>query len=100
MIARATVLVCAGVTPVCEITDAGADTLRGLVEGGVLSTEVKDWTGNTEPFTDPNGNIGGGCRSQDARGAEWICFTGQKAETEKLISADVLGVAGDRRSVG
>lgn len=89
----------AGVVPVCETTD-GASTLRCTVAGGVTSTEVVDWTGTIETFDDPDGDVAGACRSEDARGTAWICFTGQKAVTEHLIGAGLLGAHSESPGVG
>lgn len=90
----------AGVTPTCETTDDAGDTLWCTVEGGVKSTEVSDWTGTIEPFTDPQGNVGGGCRSEDARGTVWICFAVRKAVTENLIGPDLVSAPAGGPSVG
>ena len=85
-------VVFAGVNPTCETTDKAGDTLSCAVDGGLKSTEVSDWTGTIETFTSPDSTIGGACRSQDARGAEWTCFVGQKAVDENLLGPDMIGL--------
>ena len=79
----------AGVTPSC--TDEGDSTFHCTVSGGVKSTEVSDWKGTIEPFTNAQQEIAGGCVSQDSRGVLWICFAGQKAVDEGMIGQDFLG---------
>lgn len=85
-------VVFAGVTPTCTTAGTTGDTLSCTVSAGMKDTSVTDWTGTIETFTGPDSTIGGACRSEDARGTEWICFTGQKAVDEKLIGPAVLGV--------
>ncbi|RKS68601.1 hypothetical protein CLV35_3730 [Motilibacter peucedani] len=88
----------AGVTPAC--TDEGRSTFRCTVAGGVRSTEVSDWTGTIEPFTDARSTIAGGCVSQDAKGVLWLCYGGQKAVDMQLIGPDYLGQHSSGPSVG
>jgi len=93
-------VVFAGVTPICETTDEAGDTLTCAVDGGLLSSEQSNWTGAIETFNSPDSTIGGACRSQDARGAEWICFVGQKSVDEDLLGPGVLGLHVDGPSRG
>ncbi|RZS86908.1 hypothetical protein EV189_2326 [Motilibacter rhizosphaerae] len=88
----------AGVQPVC--TSTGDSTFRCTVEGGLRSTAVSDWTGTIEPFTGKDERIAGGCRSQDAKGTVWVCYSGQKAVDEQLIGQDFLGEYAPEPGVG
>jgi hypothetical protein len=93
-------VVFAGVTPTCTAVGKAGDTMNCTIDGGMKDTSLADWTGTIENFTGPDSTIGGACRSQDARGAEWLCFTGQKAVDEKLIGPAVLGLHSNGPAAG
>jgi hypothetical protein len=52
---------------------------------------VDDFTGSKELFADDQSNVGGGCIGQDAAGLTWVCYAGQRAVAEEILSQDLLG---------
>ena len=82
-----------GHEPVCEPVGGTSDTFSCRIDGGVREGEYAelDFGGYATPLNDAAGYVIGGCRGQDKEGVGWLCYVGQKAVEQKIISQDFLG---------
>jgi hypothetical protein len=47
--------------------------------------------GMTEYYLEDSGVVTGGCRTTTANSSEWLCYVGQRAVDEDIISGALLG---------
>jgi hypothetical protein len=78
-----------GTTPNCTTTDNEVFDCT-LTSAPTIET-LDDYTGSAQLFVDDAKYIAGGCRGQSADGLKWICYVGDLAVQQGILSADLLG---------
>ena len=81
-----------GTHPSCTEVEPGV-VFHCTVPGGPdKSVESLDsYKGTIEVLSSDDLVVSGGCRGQDVAGTKWICYVGQRAVDEGMISQDFLG---------
>jgi hypothetical protein len=87
-----------GTHPVCTVVTAGIEYSCTLAAPPSLG--VEDATDTAEPTVDATKHVNGGCRAQDATGAQWLCYIGEAAVTHGIISEGFLGQYAPAPGVG
>jgi hypothetical protein len=86
-----------GGTSIFEGTQPSCTTTDGVVfDCKLASAPVPEWgpsgmQGAKEPFVDENNIVAGGCVGQDPQGLHWVCYAGQRAVDEHVLTPTALG---------
>ncbi|WP_354701184.1 hypothetical protein DSM112329_01491 [Paraconexibacter sp. AEG42_29] len=89
-----------GTDPTCTTIRADVEydcTLRVAPTGDIGAGR---WKGTVEPSVDDTQHINGGCRSLNAAGTHWRCYTGEEAVRRQIIGPALLGQRSSGPGVG
>ncbi len=84
-------MVLGGQVPSCS--QIATDTYRCVLPNPFDASmpDALNEVGMTEYYLDDSGVVTGGCRTTTANSSEWLCYVGQRAVDEDIISGALLG---------
>ncbi len=93
-------LALAGTDPTCTVVREGVEFDCTLARAPRGELAPGAWLHTVEPAVGDDSTVIGGCRSQNANGTRWTCWTGREAVRQRTIGAEFLGQRVEGPGVG